>query len=128
MSVKNEGKPDKTLNDVLMSTKEGHVYKIFHARKHFAKKNNIEFKLTFEDVLALATDECPILNIKLSWCQQNKRQTENSPTLDRILPEKGYVLGNVSWISNRANRIKNDGTAEEHLKISQFIDKYHNVK
>jgi hypothetical protein len=42
--------------------------------------------------------------------------------LDRIIPEEGYVAGNVNVVSYRANRIKNDGTAEEHLKIADWMD------
>ena len=45
----------------------------------------------------------------------------NCPSLDRIVPKKGYVEGNIAWISNRANVIKNDGTAEEHLKVAEYI-------
>jgi hypothetical protein len=48
-------------------------------------------------------------------------RTENSVTFDRIDPSKDYISGNVVIISWRANRIKNDGTAEEHQKIADFI-------
>jgi hypothetical protein len=33
----------------------------------------------------------------------------------------GYVHGNVRVISNRANRLKSDGTKEEHLKIAEYM-------
>ena len=47
---------------------------------------------------------------------------EGSPTLDKVSPEKGYTLDNIGVISYKANRIKNDGTAEEHLKIADWMD------
>jgi hypothetical protein len=46
---------------------------------------------------------------------------DNSPSLDRINPEKGYVRGNIAIISYRANRMKADGTADEHRLIAEWI-------
>lgn len=37
--------------------------------------------------------------------------------------EKGYVPGNVVVMSYRANRLKNDGTAEEHEIIAAWMRK-----
>lgn len=39
--------------------------------------------------------------------------TEGSPTLDRIVPSRGYVVGNVAVISMRANRLKSDASVAE---------------
>ena len=54
---------------------------------------------------------CPILKIKMIWTKNSRNP--NSPSLDRIDPQKGCKKGNVAWISNRANTIKNDATFEE---------------
>jgi hypothetical protein len=45
----------------------------------------------------------------------------DSPTLDRILPELGYIKGNVAFLSYRANRIKDNGTMQEHYDIADWI-------
>ena len=47
----------------------------------------------------------------------------NSPSLDKIIPSKGYVEGNVAWISFKANAIKNDANSEEILKVSKWLKK-----
>lgn len=107
-----------------MQTREGHVYARYSARKHHAKKKGLDFTISYDYAVSLITDKCPILGIELSWCKQSKVVTENSPSLDRITPSLGYVEGNVVWISNRANRIKNDGTQEEHEKIAKFMERY----
>ena len=62
---------------------------------------------------------CPILGLELDYFTEVR--TENSPSFDRIDPSKGYVKGNVQIVSWRANRIKNDGTAEEHEKIAAHM-------
>lgn len=44
------------------------------------------------------------------------------PTLDRIIPNKGYVKGNIQIISQRANVIKNDASAEEIMKVAKYME------
>jgi hypothetical protein len=41
------------------------------------------------------------------------KPTDNSPSLDKIIPSLGYVRGNVQVISQRANSIKRDATLAE---------------
>lgn len=111
-------------HDERMKTQKGHVYARYSSRKHYAKKKGIDFKISYDYALSLVTDKCPILGLELSWCKQSKTVTENSPSLDRIIPKLGYVEGNVVWVSTRANRIKNDGTQEEHEKIAKFMERH----
>lgn len=88
-------------------------------RNKKAHTYNCEFTVDFGDI-SFPT-HCPILGIELDYFAENGR-TEASPSFDRIDPSKGYVKNNVAIISWRANRIKNDGTAEEHQKIADFIN------
>lgn len=87
------------------------------AAKARAKKNGIPFNLERKDIEM--PEFCPILGMKLEPCGETKT---NSPSLDRIVPQLGYVKGNVAVISYRANRIKNDATADEHRKIADWMD------
>ena len=64
---------------------------------------------------------CPILKKKMVW--SNNPRDPNSPSLDRIEPKNGYVKGNVAWISNRANSMKNDATFEEIELIYNWFKK-----
>lgn len=63
---------------------------------------------------------CPILGIELDWFAEKTQ--ENSPSIDRLDNSKGYIKGNVAVMSWRANRIKNNGSAEEHHKIAHYLD------
>lgn len=89
--------------------------------KQRAKKQGVPFDITPEDIHL--PDVCPVLGIPLirGW---GIGRTDNSPALDRVVPELGYVKGNVQIISDRANRIKNDGTAEEHRLIAEYIEQH----
>jgi hypothetical protein len=86
-------------------------------RNKKAHTYDCEFTVEFGDIEF--PRYCPILGIELDYFAQGRN--ENSPSFDRINPNLGYIKGNVAVISWRANRIKNDGTAEEHEKIAQFI-------
>lgn len=84
-----------------------------------ARRQSVPFRLT-EDDFKIPT-HCPVLEIKL---ESNKgRARDTSPSLDKIIPEFGYVPENVRVISWRANRIKADGTADEHERIASFMRK-----
>lgn len=88
-------------------------------KRHSANSNGIPFTLGFGD-LEWPT-HCPILGVELDYQLDGRK--ENSPSIDRIDNTKGYVPGNVAVLSWRANRIKNDGTSEEHEKIAQWMQK-----
>lgn len=64
---------------------------------------------------------CPVLGIELDWFAESLQ--DNSPSFDRLDCTKGYVTGNVMIMSNRANRLKNNGTVEEHRLIADFMEK-----
>jgi len=53
---------------------------------------------------------CPVLGIPI---EVRDRRSTHSPSLDRIVPEYGYVPGNVRVISDKANRIKGNRSLAE---------------
>jgi hypothetical protein len=91
---------------------------MWHSARRRAKKQNVPFDITIDDIII--PNYCPVLGIPLF--QGSKDEMYNSPSLDKIIPELGYVKCNIAVISHRANTIKNNGTAEEHRKIAQWLD------
>ena len=85
---------------------------LWESRKR-CKKTGREHTLTIDDLYALYTDTCPISGVDLLWERGHGKPKDNSPSLDRIDPNKGYTPDNVWLISYRMNRIKNDATKEE---------------
>ena len=47
--------------------------------------------------------------------------TDDSPSLDRIVPELGYVTSNVRVISWRANAIKRNACADEIEAVALWL-------
>ena len=61
-----------------------------------ALKKGVPCTLVWEELIPLVKERCPYFTeIKLDWNNKKKGITKESPTLDRIVPEKGYVDGNV---------------------------------
>lgn len=95
---------------------------IYYSAKCRSKRDNIIFDIVKEDVYNLypIDGKCPILGIELAPSVGITQ--DSSPSLDRIIPELGYVKGNVVIISHRANRIKNNSTLEDLKKIVCFLE------
>ena len=130
--VRRKERMDKKLNDDLLKygpdylNKEQRQEELFRRMrikftrvKNSGKQRGKEVSLTFGK-LQFPT-HCPILGLELDYFASSTQ--ENSVSFDRIDPSKGYVDGNVVVMSWRANRIKNDGTAEEHLQIYNYLTK-----
>lgn len=74
---------------------------IFRERKRQSVRRGLPFEITLKYILALPHETCPILGIPLEWSGGAFNPTTGS--LDRIVGDKGYVPGNVVWMSLRAN-------------------------
>lgn len=93
---------------------------LVRAAKARAKKKGIPFDITIEDFTL--PEKCPLLEIPLTVGYENAQ--ENSYSLDKIIPELGYVKGNVWVISNKANAIKNNASLEELQLLVKNLEKY----
>lgn len=87
------------------------------AAKSRARKQGVPFELEEGDIVF--PEYCPVLGIPL-FTSENKR-TDNTPSLDKKIKEKGYVKGNIAIISWRANRLKSDASAVELRGILDYM-------
>lgn len=75
-------------------------------------------------VYAFFTDEKMV-------CKLGNGKHKNSLSIDKVVPNKGYVLGNFVFASNKINTCKNDLTLDEikmwmpgwYLRIESFLTK-----
>lgn len=96
-------------------------YRLWAGAKTRAKKKGVPFDISPDDVYALVanTEVCPVLGIPFCW--GNNKLLDDSPTLDRLVPELGYVKGNIAVISAKANRIKNNAGVGDLGKVYTWM-------
>ena len=100
--------------------KRGKWSMVTNARRR-AKNKGLPFDIDLPYLKSIwpENDMCPVLNFKM---KHNTNQCRyDSPALDRIIPDKGYVKGNVIVISSRANWIKSDSLPKEMYKVADFF-------
>ena len=93
--------------------------KMLYGARARSKQKDLPFNI--EEIDIMIPTICPVLGIPISPGEGKPRP--NSPSLDRIIPEKGYVKGNIVVISSKANTIKSDATPEEIIMVGEFYKK-----
>lgn len=96
-----------------------------HAKRRALNKE-LEFNLKVEDLIY--PDVCPVLGIKLKHGAGKGKDRENSPSIDRINNNVGYIPSNVIIVSVLANSIKNSATPEQIIKVGEFYKNLHKEK
>lgn len=104
---------------------EGHIKQRLSTIKIRAKNKNLPFDLDLDYLTSIFTDTCPVFGIKLEWTaiQGLTGSKNNYPSLDRIDSNLGYVKGNVQWISNLANVMKQNATQKQLKQFANWINK-----
>ena len=90
-------------------------------KKTECKSLGIDYDLSEDYLKSIWTGICPILSVPIDI--KASKQDTYSPHLDRVDPTKGYVKGNVQWLSGRANRLKNNITIYELERLYKWLTK-----
>ena len=90
---------------------------MYDRAKSRAKKFGIVFDLDPEDIVI--PELCPVLGIPLF--KGDRVISDNTPSLDKIIPSLGYTKGNVVVISYKANRIKSDANYKDIQKVADWL-------
>lgn len=109
----------------LISNEDAYKKYMIRSAKQRASKYNIPFNIDYTDIEI--PEYCPLLNIKLvKHIGDYSKSPFDSPSIDKIIPELGYIKGNIWVISNKANRIKNDASLLElELLVNNLKKNYH---
>ncbi len=77
------------------------------------------FNLTPEYLESIWTGVCPISGVKLELF--GPRTLEDAAELDRFVPNLGYTMGNVTFISRKYNRLKNSASVGELERLIRWM-------
>ena len=85
-----------------------------------SKNLNMDFNIDASYLKEIfPTDKkCPVLGLPFKVGYEGG--ISNSPSLDRIDNSKGYIKGNVVWVSMLANTIKTSATPEQIIRVGEF--------
>lgn len=90
---------------------------LLHGAKSRAEQRGTPFNISLEDIVI--SENCPVLDLKLE--RGKGKIWDASPTLDCLVPELGYVRGNINVISHKANTIKQNATPEEIYLVADWV-------
>ncbi|BAQ94091.1 endonuclease [uncultured phage_MedDCM-OCT-S28-C10] len=96
------------------------VRETLRGAKRRALQNNIPFNITSDDLKSIWPSDglCPVFNSPMTFSNKNKWR---SASLDRIDPDKGYVPGNIQWISTKANTLKSNAHPYELMRLARYM-------
>jgi hypothetical protein len=95
-------------------------FAMLYATKRSAKVHKVPHDLCLDDIEMPLT--CPILGIKIDYSKQGTYKDRfDTPTVDRLIPEKGYVKGNIRTVSHKGNRFKNNMSLEEAELVVKYM-------
>ena len=115
---------DKVKKDVLCWSQQNPRHILFTKAKQRAKENQLEFNLELDDIVL--PEVCPYTGLKLQ--KSIGKICNESYSLDRIDPSKGYVKGNIEVISYLANRAKSNMTVTQLRAFAAEINRRYNYQ
>jgi hypothetical protein len=97
------------------------ITRIITKTKRRCEKKNIPFNIDRDYMLSIFPKDslCPATNRKMNFGGVSARYL--SPSIDRTIPAKGYIKGNVRWVSYMANAIMNEFNADDILKVGHWL-------
>lgn len=95
---------------------EGYMWR---SLKNRCKTEQKPFDLELTDIVI--PEVCPYLQVPLTRVLGQGKNQPYNPSVDRIIPELGYIKGNIQIISEKANRMKQDASTQELLTFAASI-------
>ena len=96
----------------------------FNKIKNTAKHRNLEFNITIEYIWELFLKQnrrCALSGQLLTFPKGYKERIEATASLDRIDSSKGYIEGNVQWLSKEVNFMKYTLTESRFIELCKLI-------
>lgn len=87
--------------------------------KMASKRKGVDFDLDEDFLRSIWTGVCGISGLPIHL--DNHRNEEDHAELDRIVPQLGYIRGNVIWLSRKYNRMKGDMAMEDSRILYEWF-------
>ena len=79
-------------------------------------KSRVELAVYLESI---APKKCPVFNVPLTTGTRTMHKF--SPSVDKIIPHKGYTKGNMQIVSYLANSMKRDATPQQMRQFAKWV-------
>lgn len=120
----------KQCKKLLYSSEEKFLRQKFSNLRSRANKANILFNLTVEEYIEQFNKQKGLCFYTDKPLNFKGKEKFDSISCDKIIPENGYVKGNIVFCSNRINTVKNNLSLEEikeympgfYKRIMEFFD------
>lgn len=100
--------------------KREHEYLLLAFARRRAQMYNVPFKLTVDDIEIPKL--CPVFGFPIVRNRgYGAKIAFNSPTIDRIIPGKGYVPGNIQVVSGKANMMKGSHPIKDLHAFAKWV-------
>ena len=104
------------------ASKRGNLSRTLDRVRRDSKSANKECDLDLDYLESIVTDVCPVFKTPFIWGQGKGRNVpDQAPSIDKVIPELGYVKGNVVFISFIANKIKQNVTEIELYAVADWL-------
>ncbi|MCF1193309.1 hypothetical protein LRR18_17100, partial [Mangrovimonas sp. AS39] len=96
---------------------------VFFEAKARAKRKNVACEITkneLEEIYNETKGFCAYCNTQFNFHNTTKTRRD-SPSVDRIIPDQGYIKNNLTICCHRCNMIKNEATPTQLLAIANKV-------
>ena len=128
MALSNYQKKKNYFNSFTNNLDKAFKYYFYQAQSG-AKKRNINFDLTFNDLKLLYKQQgglCALSGIKMTIKPGTRKRINNTKlSVDRINNSKGYTKDNIQLITWQANMAKGTWTNKQLINMCKNIIKHH---
>ena len=92
-----------------------------------ANREGFECNITpkyLEELFLTQNKKCALSGLDLEFAPHYRKLNDQNVSLDRIDPNKGYIIGNVQWVHKHINMMKWKLSQEEFIKLCSLVAGY----
>lgn len=91
------------------ATYQSYLTKLYQQSKSKRVGTDVTFSITLDEIIALweaQNGRCALSNVPMTHHKDGQGRKDFNASLDRVVPERGYIAGNVQLVCDRANTMR----------------------